>query len=78
MEIWRRKKVCDYTGKPDSSVYADSSKGLFPKPVKIGPQASGWPADEVIAINRARIAGKSEDEIRALVADLHLKRLQAA
>jgi len=32
----------------------------------------GWPSDEVDAINSARIAGKTDEEIRILVADDHL------
>jgi len=36
----------------------------------------GWPSDEVEAINAARIAGKSVDEIRQLVIRLHAKRAE--
>lgn len=53
--------------------YADVAAGLYTKPVKIAARAVGWPVSEVAALNAARIAGKSLDEIRALV-----KRLEAA
>jgi prophage regulatory protein len=34
----------------------------------------GWPANEVAALNAARIAGKSDDEIRQLVRKLEAAR----
>jgi prophage regulatory protein len=34
----------------------------------------GWPSSEVAAINAARIAGKTDDEIRALVVKLEEAR----
>jgi prophage regulatory protein len=46
------------------------SQGLLPKPFKLGPRAVGWFAREAAAINAARAAGKSDDEIRVLVARL--------
>jgi prophage regulatory protein len=42
--------------------------------VKIGARAAGWPASEVQALNAARIAGKSDDEIRELVLKLEAAR----
>ena len=42
--------------------------------MSLGARAVGWPAGEVSAVNAARIAGKSDDDIRALVASLELKR----
>jgi hypothetical protein len=38
---------------------------------------AGWPAHELDAIAAARISGKSEDEIRALVHDLIAARSDA-
>ena len=52
--------------------------GLFTKPVPIGQRSVGWPDYEVVAINAARIAGKSEAEIRELVNRLHAKRTELA
>jgi len=59
------------------TIYRDIRRGTFPKPVKIG-TISAWPAAEIAAVNSARIAGKSDDEIRQLVADLHEQRIAAA
>ena len=38
--------------------------------MSLGARAVGWPSDEVDAINSARIAGKTDEEIRTLVAKL--------
>lgn len=61
-----------------SGHYAYCAEGLFTKPIKIGKRASGWPASEVAAINAARIAGKTDDEIRALVRKLMSARATLA
>lgn len=45
-------------------------RGLFPRPVKLG-RVSARPSEAVNAVIAARIAGKSDDEIRAIVEDLH-------
>jgi prophage regulatory protein len=58
-----------------ASVYTAIHEGLFTVPVPIGQRAVGWPDTEVRAINAARIAGKSDDQIRDLVAKLHNARM---
>jgi len=60
----------------DASVYKAISTGLFTKGVAIGQRARGWPDYEAQSIAAARIAGKSDDEIRELVKVLHTKRTQ--
>jgi prophage regulatory protein len=60
-----------------ASIYGAINNGLFPKPILIGARAVAWPDTEVDAINRARIAGKSKDEIKALVIRLHEQRATA-
>jgi prophage regulatory protein len=60
----------------DASIYNAIRAGLFPKGVAIGQRAKGWPADEVRAIAAARIAGKTDEEIRELVKALHAKRAE--
>ncbi|WP_367846810.1 helix-turn-helix transcriptional regulator [Rhodoferax sp. WC2427] len=61
-----------------ASIYTAIKAGLFTKPVQIGERSVGWPDDEVKAINAARIAGKSDADIKALVNRLHSKRDQLA
>jgi prophage regulatory protein len=72
--ILRRKQVETETGYSRSTIYLRISQGLWPKPVSLGPRAVGWPAIEVASLNAARIAGKSDDEIRALVTRLESNR----
>lgn len=57
-----------------TTIYNQIKAGLFPKPVPIGARAVGWPDYEVEAINAARIAGKTDDEIRVLVEYLQGQR----
>jgi prophage regulatory protein len=79
MAIYRLQQVKAETGhKSSASIYGAIRDGLFTKPVPIGERAVGWPSNEVTAINAARIAGRSKDDIRALVARLHQQRQQCA
>lgn len=73
-KMLRPELVIDKIGKKKSSLYSDILKGLFTSPVKIGARASAWPENEVSALIAARIAGKSDDEIRQLVTSLHEAR----
>lgn len=72
--ILRPKKVQADSGQPASTLYLRISQGLWTRAIKIGPRASGWPAEEVAALNTARIAGKSDKEIRELVLSLEAAR----
>ena len=72
--ILRRRSVESLSGYPRSTLYLRISQGLWTRPVKIGPRAVGWPADEVSGLNAARIAGQSDAEIRALVTQLEAAR----
>ena len=75
MSILRMPAVKAETGhRSHASIYNAITAGLFTKPVPIGTRSVGWPDYEVRAINTARIAGKSEAEIRELVSRLHAKR----
>jgi len=72
--ILRLPEILEMTGRSRSSHYSDIQAGLFVKPVLIGLRATGTPAHEVNAINAARIAGWTNDEIRALVVKLEAAR----
>jgi prophage regulatory protein len=74
--ILRMPDVMTRTGKSRSTVYAECAAGLFPRPVRLGQRAVGWPAHEVDAILTARIAGASDDTICRLVAKLTAQRQQ--
>jgi len=72
MRLRRLIRLPEVTGAMAQGVtqtYADIKSGLLPPPVKRG-RSSMWPEDEIALVNAARIAGKSDDEIRRLVAFL--------
>lgn len=72
--ILRLPAVKVHTGHSRSTLYLRIAEGLFTRPVSLGARAVGWPENEVAAINAARIAGKSDAEIRQLVTKLHAAR----
>jgi len=75
MEIWRIQVVKAATGyRSTASIYNNINAGLWTKPVRIGQRSVGWPSDEVIALNKARIAGATDEQLRELVIRLHAKR----
>ena len=79
MSILRMPAVKLETGhKSHASIYTAIKAGTFTQPVQIGQRSVGWPSNEVQAINAARIAGKSETEIKELVNRLHAKRTELA
>ena len=69
-ELDRKPVLRKKTGQGNSTIYNNITDGLWTKPVKIGPRASGWPSYETDILNRAKIAGKSKDEIKKL-SELH-------
>ncbi|AFL73542.1 MULTISPECIES: helix-turn-helix transcriptional regulator [Thiocystis] len=76
--ILRLPAVLRERGRSRSAHYLDIQEGLFTHPVSIGARAVGWPSDEVAALNAARIAGKTDAQIRALVIALEAARKMAA
>ncbi len=75
--ILRLPAVKSESGLSRSTIYLRIAQGLWTKPVSLGARAVGWPSGEVAAINAARIAGKSDEEIRALVVKLEAARKSA-
>jgi len=76
--ILRLPAVLRKRGRSRSAHYLDIQEGLFTHPVSIGSRAVGWPEHEVDAINAARIAGKTDSEIRRLVRKLEVARKASA
>jgi prophage regulatory protein len=62
------------SGYSRSTIYLRISQGLWTKQISLGPRCIGWPANEVAALNAARISGKTDEEIRALVVKLEAAR----
>lgn len=75
--IQRLPAVKSESGLSRSTIYLRITQGLWTKPVSLGARAVGWPSGDVAAINAARIAGKSDEEIRALVLKLEAARKAA-
>ena len=76
--ILRRRPVETQTGYSRSTLYMRIAQGLFTKPVRLGTRTVGWPAAEVASLNAARIAGRSDREIRALVKELERARVHTS
>lgn len=76
-KILRLPAVKSESGLSRSTVYLRITQGLWTRPVSLGARAVGWPASEVATLNAARIAGKTNQEIRALVAKLETARKAA-
>ena len=74
--LFRRPLVEQAMGESRSTIYRKIKAGLLTKPVQIGGDRVAWPANEVKAIINARIAGKSDEEIKNLVNQLHAARTQ--
>lgn len=70
----RRPAVELATGKSRTTIYREAQNGLFVRSVFLGGNIVGWPQHEVEAINGARMAGKSDEDIRRLVNELHKAR----
>ena len=77
-KLLRIKAISKLSGNSRSTIYLRQLQGLWPKPVRLGPRMVAWPASEVQAINDARIAGKTDEEIKVLVKTLEKNRLSKA
>ena len=69
-KLLRLPDVLALTASTRSTHYLRIQQRLMTPPVKLGERCAAWPVSEVEAINAARIAGKTTDEIRELVARL--------
>ena len=76
--ILRLPAVKASTGLSRSTLYLRIAQEVFTHPVSLGGRAVGWPAHEVESLNAARIAGKPDSEIRALVEKLEAARKSLA
>ena len=60
-KIYRLPQVIALTGLSRSSIYLRISNEEFPKPVKLGRRAVGWPEDTIIAWQADVMGGSHED-----------------
>ena len=75
--LLRKPQVLEACGASWSTVHRRIRMGTWTPPIKEGAVVV-WPASEVAALNAARIAGKGEEEIRSLVAELVRRRKEVA
>lgn len=67
--------VLELTTTGKSSHHKQIKDGLMVPPVRLGENSRAYPLHEINAINAARIAGKSDTEIRQLVSKMVADRL---
>ena len=77
-QFFRFQKVMDVMAMSRSTVHLRVKQGLLTPPVKLGERCTVWPEHEISAINNARLAQKSNDEIRELVIRLKQERQTSA
>lgn len=77
ISMLRMPALVAITGRSRMSIYRAVHEGLFTNPVPIGERAVAWPDYEVASLVAARVAGKTSDEVRLLVGQLHEKRKTA-
>ena len=53
--ILRRAEVEQATGLPRATIYDKISKGMFPRPIKLGERSVGWLATEITEWQKARV-----------------------
>ena len=76
--IWRLPQVVAVTGLSKGTIYTRMADGLFPRQVHLGGKAIGWISTEVIKVLDAYAAGLTQEQIRALVKEIHAERNRTA
>jgi prophage regulatory protein len=76
--ILRLPSVKAHSGLSRSTIYLRVKQGLWTKPISLGGRSVGWPESEVVSLNAARIAGKTDAEVSDLVKKLEAARKAAA
>ena len=64
------KDLMQRTGFTSAGLYLQMREGVFPRPLKLAPKVSCWRADEVQKVFDAWTQHKTNDDLRALVAQL--------
>jgi len=77
VRLLRREKAREITGDSNAVFYDKQNKGLLPRPIKIGLRSVAWPEHELVRVANARIAGRSDEEIKKLVASIMAERRRA-
>ena len=75
LQLLRRNEVIRLTARSRSSLLNDEKAGLFCPPVSIGGRSVAYVKHEVDEIIKARIQGKSNQQIKSIVTQLLSQRL---
>ncbi|KZZ58851.1 hypothetical protein A3762_06670 [Oleiphilus sp. HI0125] len=76
--LMRQPEACKTLGIGRTTFYNDINNERMTPGIAVTSRTKAWPSDEVIAVQKARIAGKSTDEIKQLVRELIEKRQSEA
>jgi len=76
-KLSRKPRIKDITGMSNTALHTQIKEGVFPPPISIGDRAVAFVDSEINAVLAARIAGKSKDEIKVIVAHLVEQRKNA-
>ena len=68
------KATCSRSGLSRTGLYRKLNEGRFPQPAKIG-NLNYWGEHEVNEINRAVLAGKTDEEIKKIVRKIEAARV---
>jgi len=66
----------ELSGLKRATLYNHISKEIFPSQIKISERGVAWVESEIIEVNQARIAGKSDSEIKELIKQQEVQRQQ--
>lgn len=78
IKVIRLPDVINQSGLPKTTLFYRINEGLMPPSFSLGGRAVGFIEHEIQAVLATMAAGKSKDEIRALVRYLVEQRQQAA
>jgi prophage regulatory protein len=70
MRLLKKPEVLRLIAKSNTTLYSDIKLGVMTPPVRLGLNSVAWPEHEILAINAARIANKTNVEIIKLVTQL--------
>lgn len=78
LKVLRKPDVLSLTGWSRSTLHVRIKENLFVPPISLGERAIGFLAHETNSVLGAMVAGKSKEQIKALVASLVAQRAGAA
>lgn len=78
IQLIRRPEVIKLSGRSKSALFLDEQSGLIPPAISIGDRAVAYLKHEIETVIQARIEGKTNEQIKALVQELIEQRKKIA